>query len=539
MRVILADDEQKVCQLIYDLVHWEDYGMTVVGMAYNGLDTLDLIKKQRPDLVITDIKMPGCDGLELIRRVKDLQEKMDFIIISGYRFFEYAQNAIKYGVSDYLLKPIKQEELINTLKKMQEKYNARQERMTEENALRSQIKESRKHARQTFLLEYLQDGRKMDARGDVRFFNNRYCLEFREGSFTVITIKIDYDYREQYGKGIELISAKAAYLIRQTLEEFCYDMECCAKGNCLWCIVNYKPEQEKSIKKKIRQAFSEIAVQRTVFPQFSFTCGIGETVREAGAIGNAFLTAEEAAEERLVKGPGKAIEYGSIFNHTYVNQCENSKLIDHTLKNLRNHVIALDADAMTGELSTLEKELSGHIWGHELWMLVRQISSSFVLYMKENKYYGQAVELFYDDFIERSSCCGSMRSLFSCLSQCMGNCVVRIAEDKKQEGIKPIRVAKTYIQKNYMTSITLEEMGRITGFNPSYFSLLFKKETGKNFGEYILEVRMEKAKEMLKETDESIASICENVGYSDIKHFTKSFKQGTGLKPSEYRKLYS
>ena len=134
MRVILADDEQKVCQLIYDLVHWEDYGMTVVGMAYNGLDTLDLIKKQRPDLVITDIKMPGCDGLELIRRVKDLQEKMDFIIISGYRFFEYAQNAIKYGVSDYLLKPIKQEELINTLKKMQEKYNARQERMTEENA---------------------------------------------------------------------------------------------------------------------------------------------------------------------------------------------------------------------------------------------------------------------------------------------------------------------------------------------------------------------------------------------------------------------
>ena len=64
MRVILADDEQKVCQLIYDLVHWEDYGMTVVGMAYNGLDTLDLIKKQRPDLVITDIKMPGCDGTD-------------------------------------------------------------------------------------------------------------------------------------------------------------------------------------------------------------------------------------------------------------------------------------------------------------------------------------------------------------------------------------------------------------------------------------------------------------------------------------------
>lgn len=75
MRVIIADDEQKVCQLIYDLVPWENYGMTVVGMAYNGLDTLDLIKKQAPDLVITDIKMPGCDGLELIHRAKNSRRK--------------------------------------------------------------------------------------------------------------------------------------------------------------------------------------------------------------------------------------------------------------------------------------------------------------------------------------------------------------------------------------------------------------------------------------------------------------------------------
>lgn len=535
MRVIIADDEQKVCQLIYDLVPWENYGMTVVGMAYNGLDTLDLIKKQAPDLVITDIKMPGCDGLELIHRAKKQQEKIDFIIISGYRFFEYAQNAIKYGVSDYLLKPIKQEELMNTLKKMQEKYNARQERLTEENALRSQVKESRKRARENFLLGYLRDGWKMDVRGDIRFINNRYCMEFMEGSFTAFIIKIDYDYREQYGKGIELISAKAAYLIRQSLEACCYDMECCTKGNGLWCIVNYDPEQEKNIKKKIRQAFSEITVQRTVFPQFCFTCGIGEMIREAGEIGTAFLTADEAAQERLVRGAGKVIEYGN----TYVDQPENSRLTDRTLKNLRNHVMALDADAMAGELKILERELAGHISGHGLWMLIRQISSSFVLYMKENKFHGQVLELFYDDFIEKSGCCGSMRSLFVCLSQCMRNCMVRIAEDKKQEGIKPIRMAKTYILKNYMTAITLEEMGRITGFNASYFSLLFKKETGKNFGEYISEVRMEKAKEMLKETDESISAICGNVGYSDLKHFTKSFKQETGLKPSEYRKLYS
>ena len=136
MKVIVADDEAKVCQLICSLVDWASLDMEVAGVAHNGIEALELVETLRPDLIITDIRMPGYDGLELISRAKAAKPDLDFIIVSGYRHFEYAQSAIKYGVSDYLLKPIKKADLIETLLRTREKYlphRAAHERRTAQN----------------------------------------------------------------------------------------------------------------------------------------------------------------------------------------------------------------------------------------------------------------------------------------------------------------------------------------------------------------------------------------------------------------------
>ncbi len=118
IKVVIADDEENVCQLIRGLIDWKSLDMEIVGVAHNGVEALELIKTLSPDLMITDIRMPGYDGLEMIQRAKMIKDNLDFIIISGYRHFEYAQNAIKYGVSDYLLKPIKKEDFLIALNKM-------------------------------------------------------------------------------------------------------------------------------------------------------------------------------------------------------------------------------------------------------------------------------------------------------------------------------------------------------------------------------------------------------------------------------------
>ena len=121
LRVVIADDEPKVNLLLQKIVNWEALGFEIVGTAQDGIRALELIKKENPDLVMTDIRMPGCDGMELIRQAKEANPDVMFIVVSGYRQFEYARTALKYGVEDYLLKPVKADELTRLLKNIYEK----------------------------------------------------------------------------------------------------------------------------------------------------------------------------------------------------------------------------------------------------------------------------------------------------------------------------------------------------------------------------------------------------------------------------------
>lgn len=149
LRVVLADDENKVILLMQKLIDWESLGYEIVGTANDGLRALELVGEKQPHLLITDIRMPGYSGIELIRRAKELQPNLHFIVISGYRKFEYAQTALKYGVEDYLLKPIKQDELTGILLRLKEK-------LGEEATLEFRLKKSGER-QQELLMESLAE----------------------------------------------------------------------------------------------------------------------------------------------------------------------------------------------------------------------------------------------------------------------------------------------------------------------------------------------------------------------------------------------
>ena len=118
LKVVIADDEERICQLIQALINWDSLEMEIAGMAHNGIEAFDVVQKVRPDILITDIRMPGLSGLELIEKVKAACPEVEIIIISGYAHFEYAQQAIRFGVGHYLLKPINKAELTETLEKL-------------------------------------------------------------------------------------------------------------------------------------------------------------------------------------------------------------------------------------------------------------------------------------------------------------------------------------------------------------------------------------------------------------------------------------
>jgi two-component system response regulator YesN len=124
-KVMIVDDEKLICKLVQALVEWDKLGMQMAAQAENAIQALDMLQQYRPDILITDIRMPGMDGLELIKNAKKICPELEIIIISGYAHFEYARNALSLGVGNYLLKPIKQDELNETLRKIGERLDAK------------------------------------------------------------------------------------------------------------------------------------------------------------------------------------------------------------------------------------------------------------------------------------------------------------------------------------------------------------------------------------------------------------------------------
>ena len=208
LRVVLADDENKVILLMQKLIDWEALGYEIAGTANDGLRALELVREKQPHLLITDVRMPGCDGIELIQRAKALQPKLHFIVISGYRKFEYAQNALKYGVEDYLLKPLKQEELTGILLRLKEK-------MGQEAALEFQLKRSGEHQQELLLDALLGTAERGTSFLSAGQANGEYGFHLGSGTYAAAVIRVDVPDAESYQDGYRILLRHALEIVRR------------------------------------------------------------------------------------------------------------------------------------------------------------------------------------------------------------------------------------------------------------------------------------------------------------------------------------
>ncbi len=536
IKVIIADDEENVCQLIRSLIDWKSLDMEITGVAHNGVEALDLIKALSPDLMITDIRMPGYDGLEMISRAKNIKENLDFIIISGYRHFEYAQNAIKYGVSDYLLKPIKKEDLLAALGKMRERYIQRTEQLSNEERLKKRLKSDVDKLRANLFTERLLKKGMTTENMTLEAVNENYHFSFRPGLFEVCAVKIDCSFEDQYNNTINILEDKVAQLLSNFLKEQCYDMEIYPDDSTTYCILNFSADNKKTVRKNLKLVFDELMVQKTVFEQHEFTIAAGSAVEKIGQLKESFRVARYEIGQRLLLGTGRFIEDVAV----HMEPQKEDALLAELNKTMGAALEVLDKDAVLNCIAVLKKQIETEkLNGFEIFSVTKHTVEMYLNHLRNNRIQINHGDEFYEKFCIHASRCSSVGQIFEYLSIMVGESLEAIIEDKKQADTKPIRLAKQYIQQNYMKPVTLEQVSSLVGFNASYFSTLFKKESGSNFMDYLSEIRMNRAKELLRETGLSVAVICEQVGYNDLKNFTKSFKKNIGLNPNEYRKLYS
>jgi two-component system response regulator YesN len=535
-KVIIADDEKKVCQLINMLVDWKEFDMEVVGVVHNGLEVLDMINEHSPNLIITDIRMPGLNGLEMIEKVKMMDNTIEFIIISGYRHFDYAHTAIQFGVYDYLLKPIKKEELTSTLGKMKEKLNEKSEMIFNYERLKKNIETSKVKLRKGLFTEMLFKGNWNDNNVSIDRINIEYQYNFKEGCFQVICLKLDH-IRSLNQNVTSVLEEKSTQILINSFRTYCYDMEIYIDQNFMIGILNFSQDNLKAIRKQINAVLNENIMQDVIYQQMDLTIGLGNVVTEIDKLKESYKRSVYALQQRILVGTNKVLE----FDKKLTTSISDSQIFYDFNQSFTASVSNLDMEAVIKNLEALKRNLleRAETTGHEILQMTKEVCNVYLLCIRSNKILIDDSEHFIQEFSEAANDCSSVHELFKLLNKTITESLGKILEEKKQMNTKPIRLAKQYIENNYMKPITLDDVSTIVGFNTTYFSTVFKKETGYTFLEYLSNIRMNKSKELLKETNKNIAAVCEEVGYSDVKYFTRSFKKHTGLKPNEFRKLYS
>lgn len=527
LKVIVADDEKRICRLICMLADWEALGMEVVETATNGLEALEAIRQHQPDILITDIHMPGCNGLELIARAKELQPELEIIIVSGYAYFDYAQSAIKHGVGEYLLKPIKKEELMASLCKLGQRCQERRSAAQEVHTLREDFQEQITKQQEQFVCD-LMNKQVEDLSEDA--IAQRYHLKWTGGDFVAFVLKIDYAPETFTDASIEVILDKARSVLNGFLSPIC-DFLLMHFEKTEGCGILCVPDRHQgALRKALREAVNQLTAQKPMFGAIAFSAGLGPVVSDTRELPLTLKAARYSVLERLREGAGRLYEPLSERNTVDTDNLlqRYCSLISHAIDQLDENAAAQCVDQMEREAVT-----TTGITGKAMLDLVEAAGRMFILRCS----FPQQEKL-----VERYELCcrqsSSAAALFDQLRKMQTEQLLRMRAERETEASRPIRAAKKYVQEHFQESITLEDVSAKVGFSPSYFSVLFKKETGEGFSKYLTNVRMERAKELLQETDYPVAEVCREVGYSDAKHFVQTFRKATGLNPAQYRKLY-
>ena len=520
----MADDEERVCALICALIDWQGLGLKLCGKAYDGISALALIQKESPDLVITDIRMPGLDGLDLIRKAKDLQPNLQFIIISGHRQFDYAQTAIKYGVAEYLLKPIKKMELEQTLKKMVARFHEQQSLFHATEQLQQQVTQDRRQKRMLALSLLIKEG---ETKPLATCFSHFDIMQ-------ILSIKMDLIHGFHAQRSDTIIAEKIGEFMDLECSSSCSDIASHLNGGSIYMLLTYDKDHAAMARKNTDALMQFLKTQAEIFDNILFTLGLGVQVASYEELPLSVLTSQQAIAQRLVSGPLKryvCTEYEMLPPDNLIKafvlglqlicaQNSQASLIDHCATFLSR----LD-----------DASLSPYGKSHFIFTCYDEASAFILEHMDGDGQPGPALV----EKRHRLENAYSMALLEKAFAVSMEEVFTLYLKEKEDNLSKPIRKAQEYLALHFQDDlISLESVSEVVNLNSSYFSSLFKKNCNIGFFEYLLDLRVTEAKRLLANSEFSIAEIAQRVGYRDPKHFSRVFKKTCQIKPNEYRKLY-
>ena len=533
-RVVIVDDEKPIVEGLKAFIEWEDEGFSVVGTALNGKDGLDIAVKMNADIVLTDIRMPLLSGNDFISEMKKVRPECEFLVLSGYSNFDYAQQAINNGAVCYLLKPVQEEELLKNLRSIRSKLDGRREMRDEMTNLRNTVVEMRpvieaRYLHELLTVEFLSVSQILEKWHFLRPDDNldHYVI------MSVETEGLDRKYSTDIEKLI-YISDGVSNLIED-------------ENNSAGIGVAYKLSKDREIiicsgnsdddafladlgkwgaylQKQIGMMYGE-----------SISIGISCVHKHPEELFRALKEAERALEYRLVFGTGCIMMFGTL-----PTENDQTKYSVEKEKELLQYVEKTDNEAIMTFLTHLFGEIEGNseYTPEAVYAVCVRVIVSVYQYAEQRGIVTDSMRKRMSDSLSEIHRIRNTSVLAEHIAQQFFHIteLIRSQRAQRQKGV--VGEIQAYVDEHYSENITLEFIEQKFFINASYLSYQFKKKVGKNFIDYLTDVRIDNAKRLLPDPDIKIYEVGERVGYSSPRYFSQIFEKRVGVTPSRYRQQF-
>lgn len=494
-KIIVVDDEYLLRQGIMHMLDWEKYGFTIVGEATNATQTLELIEKVRPHIILCDIVMPNIDGIELSKIIKKRYPDIEIVILSGYDNFDYVKTAFKYGVADYILKPtLTADQLLDILIPLQKKIGQPVCDVKKEDDAGKQ------------LLKMLEDKIL-----DEQLISN--C--FNESEYTII----GYQQCTNDSIDVSLVNDK----INETFRDYKY-MYIGKSQNIHIYIINHKSEERLAINDKWNQLTNNL--ENIIITVFLMKI---DTINSSSNLLKAYQEIKNLSQYHF---------YGYENGHISVS-LETYKSKDRLQFDTKEfmHIATSDPVSALEYLETYLNKLTfqNGLMGNEIKAIVQNVIYNLfnIIFINEDKYEEVNTKkiLFFNN-ISNAITLKEIIEYFNEIKYYIES-LINIGTTSRM-----MQQILDYINNNYKEQINLQEIANEFHISYSYLSAYFNNHYKESFNDYLNGVRIQKAKEFLVEPTVQISYVSELVGYSSPNYFTKVFKKLTGFTPTTYRRMY-
>lgn len=506
-RAIIVEDELLVRVAYQSMVNWQDYDFELVGMFENGQAALDMFDEIQPDFVLTDTKMPLCDGIALVKEIKKRSPDTICVILSAYGDLDYVKDGIRVGADDYLLKlDITRDKLGTLLKETAKKLNEQRKSEVES------VSHERQKGRDRFLRSWIR-GEYQD-KETIRDYLRFYGIKFYNEQLVCMSIHVD----ELDGGICKTPSESISSAIKQTISET-------LRSAGVWLLIDMRANLFYSVgccDRMDSKAFGEHMRESVLFAlksvmnlsKVTVIIGIADGIEDVSATFQRIYPEEDkCVRENLADEASAQTEklVGYILHFRYAQAADGLRKLNKIFVSAS----ALTVDIMRNHCSYILMSLNAAMLKDPL------LQSHFCKVYPQLK--ADLVNCFFPREISRwlDRLCTYIERM----------------EQARAPAASLADRAASYIQEHYTEDLSLDIIAGHLKVSPTYLSRIFTQEQGMGILEYLTDLRLRKARELLTQTNDRIYEIAKKVGYSDAVYFNKVFKKHTGKTPKEYRML--